>query len=106
MPDQRGEHSGSLLHHSRQSLSRRPPRCTGTLGPRHGPFDSCIQAETKTLQTCCEDFKAVDQCICGGSSGMHLQSVILDCADWEVFRTATNSLDEYTEAVYSRLLIS
>ena len=25
----------------------------------------------------------------------------LDCTDWEVFRTASNSLDEYTEAVTS-----
>ena len=25
----------------------------------------------------------------------------LDCTDWDVFRTATNNLDEYTEAVTS-----
>ena len=86
------ENIGSLLHHSKQCLSRRPPGRTGTLGPRHGPFVSCLQAETKTLQTCCEDFKAVDQAV---------EDLCLDCTDWEVFRTATNSLDEYTEAVTS-----
>ena len=31
------------------------------LGHSDGPPDSCVQAETKALQTCSEDFKEVDQ---------------------------------------------
>ena len=27
--------------------------------------------------------------------------VCLDCTDWDIFRSATNSLDEYTDAVTS-----
>ncbi len=35
------------------------------------------------------------------SEAMEDPCACLDCTDWDVFRTATNSLDEYTEAVTS-----
>ena len=35
------------------------------------------------------------------SEAMEDIRVCLDCTDWDVFRTATNNLDEYTEAVTS-----
>ncbi|KAK0146554.1 hypothetical protein N1851_014126 [Merluccius polli] len=59
------------------------------------PPDSCVQAETKALQTCSEDFKEVS------SEAVEVLQACLDSTDWDVFRTATNSLDEYTEAVTS-----
>ncbi len=82
MPDQRDEYFGSLLHYSKQCISRRPLLCTGTLQPHHGPPDSCMHAEIKALQTCCEDIKALGQWSHGGPSGV-------DCTSWDVLRTAT-----------------
>ncbi len=35
------------------------------------------------------------------SEAMEDLQACLDCTDWDVFRTSTNSLDEFTEAVTS-----
>ncbi len=63
-------------------LSRGPLHCTGTLWPLHGPPDSCLQAEIKALQTCCEDIKAVLQWSHGwslGVLGLYWMKCFQDC---------------------------
>ena len=94
-PTREREHSGSLLHHSKQCLPRRPPGCPGTLGP---DMVHLIPAYRQKLKLCKPVLRTSKQWT---SEAVEDLQACLDCTDWEVFRTATNSLDEYTEAVTS-----
>lgn len=87
MPDQREEHVGSLLHYCSKQ-SRRPPRCTGCLWPRHlHP----IPAYRQKLHIC----KPVARtCKKWTSEAAEDLRTCLDWTDWLVFRTATSSLGE------------
>ena len=95
MPDQRGEHSGSLLHHSKQCLSHRP---RAALGHSHYVMVHVIPAYRQKLKLCKPVVRTSKQWT---SEAVEDLQACLDCTDWEVLRTATNSLDEYTEAVTS-----
>ena len=87
MPDQREEHTGSLLDYSQQSLS-------------HGLSDHVmvhlIPSYRQKLKLCKPVARTLKQWTSEAAEDLQ---VCLDSTDWDVFRTATESLDEYIEAV-------
>ena len=89
MPDQGGEHSGSLLHHSQGCLSRRP---RAALGHSDHVMVHLMPAYRQKLKLC---KPAVRTSRKWTSAAVEVLQACLDSTDWDVFRTATNSLDEY-----------
>ncbi len=96
MPNHRGEYSGSFLHYRKQSISCRTPRCTGT----HWDHVTVhlIPAYRQKLKLCKPAVRTSKQWTSGAMEDLR---ACLHCTDWDIFRTATNSLDEFTEAVMS-----